>query len=244
MQVLQQIELFTKGTPLFDTTGKGDKVVVAAPSWAKAYNKQPVTYCSMQRQMSSLNSEYALQVEEYCIEYVNEWEIVVSTRIKSGLTKAEELKKDWQHYERKVTQLNEAEAKLSDRGKSPDEKQKDKLTRNESKLDVAKQEYDKFATSLCHTIDSALDCVWQDMTPLMYRLVNMEFDRFGGKDSQTLTESLQELIGKLKTFAKENKIDLSAPAQAAKSRSDRVKSPGRAKSPTRLTPKRLWSKDA
>ncbi|CAB9518636.1 expressed unknown protein [Seminavis robusta] len=228
-EMLQQIEIFTKGTPLFAHAGKGNKVLVAAPTWAKTFqNKKEHSYCSMSRQMSALNTQYADYIDEYCIEYINEWEIVVNTRIQAGISKSEELKKDWLHYDKKVQQLLDSEAKINDRGKELDDKAKDKLKRNQEKLDIAKTEYDKYATGVCNLIDSALDCAWMDMTPIVYRLANMELDRMGGeKDCQVFAQSLIDLVDKLKKFALEKAIDLTEPDATAK------KAPASASKPTK-----------
>lgn len=214
--MLQQIEVFTKSTKLYDHAGKGNQVIIAAPTWAKTYSKKDHSYCSIERQMSALNNKYATNIEQYCVDYVNEWEIVVTTRVEAAVSKAEELKKTWQHYDKKYQGLSENEAKVTDRGKELRQSDKDKLKRNEEKLDVAKQEFDKAATTACHLIDSAVDCAWMDMTPIVFRLTNMELDRLGGKDSAALTKSLTDLVTKLKEFAQEHKLNLTAPDVKAK----------------------------
>lgn len=252
-QMLEQIELLTKNTKLFDHAGKSNKVVKAVPAWAKTYSKKEHSYCSMERQMSALNNRYAEHVEQYCIDYVNEWEIVVTTRVEAAIAKAEELKKTWQHYEKKFQQLADNETKMTDKGKELAQSQKDKLKRNEEKLDVAKIDFDKAATTACHLIDSAVDSAWMEMTPIVYRLANMEMDRLGGNDSTALTESLASLVEKLKDFSKQHKINLTPPETKAKktppedivlkdppkSSRSRSKSPH----PTGQKPKRFWSKD-
>jgi hypothetical protein len=250
--MLQQIELFTKGTNLYDHAGKGNEVVKAQPTWAKSYSKKTHSYCSMERQLSALNNQYADHVEQYCIDYINEWEIVVNTRVEAAVNKAEELKKTWQHYVKKYEQLTDNEAKMSNRGKELRQSEKDKLKRNEEKLDVAKQEFDKAATTACHLIDSAVDCAWMDMTPIVFRLANMEVDRLGGQDSAALTKSLTDLVSKLKEFSMEHKINLDAPdtkakKAPAKALQDPPKVRSKSKSPTptktNKAPKRFLSND-
>ena len=239
--MLNQIELFTQNTKLFDHAGKGNKVIQAAPAWAKTFSKKDHSYCGMERQMSALNNHYAEHIERYCIEYVNEWEIVVTTRVEAAVTKAEELKKTWIHYDKKFQQLTDNETKMSDRGKELRQADKDKLKRNEEKLDVAKQEYDKAATTACHLIDSAVDCAWMDMTPIVYRLANMEMDRLGGDDSAALTQSLTDLVTKLHEFSEEHKINLMAPDIKAKKAPTKALQdpPKKVPSRTKTPPKKL-----
>jgi len=71
--VLLQVEDWTKDTPLFSIAGAGNNVIKATPNWGRDYTRKEHSYCKMERQLSSLNVEYAKQLEEYCIEYVNEW---------------------------------------------------------------------------------------------------------------------------------------------------------------------------
>lgn len=214
--MLNQLELWTKNTPLFETAASGNRVVSATPAWAKDFTKRDHSFATMERQMSALNNNYACQLTEYCIEYVEEWEIVVTTRIKSNIKQAEDLRKDLNHYDKKVKGLRDVETKTTEKGKSPDAKAKEKLKRNQEKLDMARQEFDKYATSVCHIIDSALRLAWMDMMPLVYRLTNMEYDRRGGKDAEAFTKKLSQLVDKLRALAKEFEIDTSMPAQTAK----------------------------
>jgi hypothetical protein len=189
----------------------------------------------MERQLSALNTKYADQLMEYCIQYIQEWEIVVTTRIRSNIKQAEELRKDLNHYEKKVKGLLDGEAKLAEKQKDMTDSQKDKLKRNQEKLDQARLEFDKYATSVCHIIDSALDLAWKDMTPLVYRLANMELDRIGGKEgSEAFANSLSNLVETLKAVADEFNIDTSLPERTAKpapaSASKPVGTPKRSKS--------------
>jgi len=206
-KVLNRIEVLTADTPLQDTAGKVSPIVAAAPqSWAKTVAKREKTYCALGQQMNALNVKYAQNIEEHCIEYVQEWEMIVTTRIMSSLSKADGLKKTVKHYEEKVVQLQIQ--KQANKGKPLDKKTKEKLVRNQEKLAVAKEEYENCATTVCHMIDSALDYAWRDMTPMIYQLFNMEHDRVGGKDSQEIVKSLSTLVSSLKSFAKEHKIAL------------------------------------
>jgi len=155
-ELLEQIEALSQGTPLFDTAARGNQVIVAAPTWAKTYaSKKDLSYCGMERQMSALNQQYITQFEEYCLEYLNEWEIVVSTRIKTSIDKSMELRKTYDHYKDKVEKLEDIETKTTDKGKQLNQKAKDKLTRNQTKLTTAKEEYDKVITCRVECL-----CVW------------------------------------------------------------------------------------
>ena len=236
-EVLQQIETWSKDTPLYEAAGSGNTVVSATPAWAKTFSQQDQSYCSMERQMSALNNNYANQLMEYCVEYVQEWEIIVTTRIKSNLKQAEDLRKDLLHYEKKVKGLLDNEAKMAERNKELNDKEKEKLKRNQEKLDQARQDFDKYATMVCHIIDSALQLAWMDVTPLVYRLANMELDRLGGKEgAEAFTNSLHDLVEKLKAVANKFEIDMTLPDQTAK--------PAPASASKPVTPKRTKSRDA
>jgi hypothetical protein len=75
LEVLQNMDGFTKATPLFDLAANGNTPVTAHTSWAKdfAAKKQSHSYCSIQQQMSALNSQYIHELDAHCIEYVNDW---------------------------------------------------------------------------------------------------------------------------------------------------------------------------
>jgi len=211
-EMLGYIESWTKGTPIFDITGKGNLPVEQHPLWAKNYQEKDTTFCMMQRQMSALNTEYAKQMEQYCVAYINDWEIVVTTRIRTSIKQAEDLKKDYTHYDKKVLSLVAAETKLLEKGKTNSASAIEKLKRNKEKLDTAKQTYDKYATSLCNLIDAALNLAWIEMVPLVYRLTNMELDRMGGPtDAQTMVDSLVDLVYKLDAMATEHNIETDMP---------------------------------
>jgi exonuclease VII small subunit len=140
-------------------------------------------------------------------------EIVVTTRIRSSIKHAEELRKHLQHYEKKVRGLDGDEERTAEGGKELSSSAKDKLKRNHEKLEVAHEEYDKYATSVCNLIDSALDFAWTDMTPVVYRLACMELDRLGG---ETIRDALVELVTKLQKLSAQHNIDTSMPDPAAK----------------------------
>jgi len=97
----------------------------------------------------------------------------------------------------------------------------------------------QYATTTAHLIDEAVDCAWHDMTPLVFRLANMEYDRLGGADSEALTESLVGLIEKLKAFAIAQKVDMELPdIKAKKAPSSAIKNKGTG---TRTPPKKTTS---
>jgi hypothetical protein len=140
-------------------------------------------------------------------------EIVIRTRIRSSIKQAEELRRDLQHYEKKVKGLDDNEAYMASKGKELTTKAKERLIRNHEKLDVARQEFDKYATGVCHLIDSALDLAWMDMSPLVYRLACMEADRLGG---ESFRNDLVTLVSKLQEHTVEHNIDTSMPEMVAK----------------------------
>jgi hypothetical protein len=75
-EMLDVMEGWSKETPLYAVAGKGNTIVESSrPSWTRdaAGEDGGLSYSSVERQMSALNTEYAKHLEEYCIEYVEEW---------------------------------------------------------------------------------------------------------------------------------------------------------------------------
>ena len=110
--------------------------------------EQVCSYISIHSKVADKSKSYISKYAQFVIEYVVEWEKVVTARISVGLKKAEQLRVDLDHYQQKVESLRQSANVSMAKGKMVDGKSADRLSRNEDKFIKSKQEYDLFATDL------------------------------------------------------------------------------------------------
>lgn len=178
--------------------------------WAKDTPLQggPDNGVAVQFHLLKVDKTYTENFMKDIMDYVHEWEIVVTTRIDAAIKEANELRKTYTHYKIKIQGLKQQEASVKSKGKNLDGKTADKLIRNEEKYNLARNEYIKYTTSVCNLIEAAVECSWKDLLPLLYKLANLSNDRV--KDGVELIDS-SEVIERLKTMAEEHNIDLTPP---------------------------------
>ena len=143
------------------------------------------------------------------IEYVHEWELVVKTRVDASQKQIKELKKELDHYEKKVESLTRNHEAVIEKGKEARPKDVDQIKRNEEKLALARDTYESKATDLCNMLEEIVDCAWKDLLPLLLRMMKMESGVL--EDMKSIVDS-SNVIQNLKNLAEEYKIDVTTPA--------------------------------
>ena len=143
------------------------------------------------------------------IEYVTDWEMVVKTRVQAAQKQVKDSKQDLDHYEKKMESLTKSHDTLVAKGSAPNDKEVEKLKRNEEKLALSKNSYESQATKLCDLLEAVVDRAWQDLIPLLLHMLTMAHDKLEGQ--KTMVES-SSVIENLKNLAEEYKIDITTPA--------------------------------
>ena len=183
-------------TPLWDVTG-------LMPS----EDRPADSVCSMssiQDTMAAKSKSYANKYQQFVVDYVVEWEKVVRTRIDAGIKKAETLRRDLDHYQKKVEELRLQTNKVMAKGKQVKSDAAEKLKRNEEKLLSAKQSYNKVATDLCILMEEVTERSWRDLHPMLIKVA--QFEMTLSSDQSKIFANLNSIVDTLKTIASSNGI--------------------------------------
>lgn len=162
----------------------------------------------VQQALLKRNQEYSEKFMTEVVAYVHEWEIVVTTKVETGLKQVKELKADLDHYQKKTGTLHKQHDAVLAKDKTPDSKAVDKLQRNDVKLEIAQKEYVMNVFKLCNLINEAVECCWKDLLPLLFRMTSLDKDRLG--DESAMLEA-SEIVDRMKTLAETHHIDVSVP---------------------------------
>lgn len=115
--------------------------------------------------------------ESEILNYVAEWEDVVTSRVEKDSSEVEKLRKSYVHYQNKVDSLRKKVNTNESNGKETNEATAEKLKRNEDKLDDASKEFEDAARPLCILIEAVVREGWKDVFPLITNLMKWESDR-------------------------------------------------------------------
>lgn len=119
-----------------------------------------------------LSKKYHAQYSDYLLGYVENWERVVSTRMKGLLIHYRELQDNVAHYNKKVLGL----LSKVDKSKNVRQKLAEKLDRNEIKEVGAVEVRDIVGEHLYLYIEEVMDRAWRDVFPLLLRSCRFEAD--------------------------------------------------------------------
>jgi hypothetical protein len=193
-QVAQEVAKIAERSPIYDCTSE-------LPSPDRPPD-QVCSYVSIHTKVADKAKSYLSKYAQFVVEYVIEWEKVVTARVSTGLKTAEKLRVDLDHYQQKVESLRLSANQSMARGKMVDSKTADKLTRNEEKFMKSKQEYDVFATELCVLIEEVTERSWRDLHPLLIKLA--QFDMTMSDDESKMMGQLNQVVKELKDAAQKN----------------------------------------
>ncbi|GKY96495.1 hypothetical protein MPSEU_000608900 [Mayamaea pseudoterrestris] len=194
--VAASFALLAKETPMFDCIG-------LMPSSDRPSNTV-CSYMSTHDVLSAKYKSYMQKYQQFVLEYAIEWEKVVTTRINNGLKKAEELRRELDHYQKKTEALRISVNQAMAKGKKVSSEQQEKLRRNEEKLMNSKQVYNRVATDLCILMEEVTQRSWRDLHPLLIKVA--QFDMTLSSDESKVLSSLNQVVNELKTIATANGI--------------------------------------
>ncbi len=145
---------------------------------------------------------YGDKFQQFVVDYVVEWEKVVTGRVDKALKTAEALRRDLDHYQKKVETLRLNANSTMSKGKQVDPKSSEKLSRNEEKFVKSKQEYNKFVIDLCILMEEITERSWRDLHPMLIKLA--QFDMTLADDEAKVLGSLNQVVNELKRLAGEH----------------------------------------
>jgi hypothetical protein len=160
------------------------------------------SYASVHDTLSAKSKSYATKFKQFVLDYAVEWDKVVRTRVESGLKKAEQLRRDLDHYQKKVEAMRLSTNQIMAKGKTVPPTTAERLGRNEEKLISSKQTYNKIATDLCILMEEVTERAWRDLHPLLIKCA--QFDMTMSGDESTILSSLNQSVSELKRVASDN----------------------------------------
>lgn len=192
-QTAKSLADLTKGTPLWDATG-------LMPSADRPSNTVS-SYASVHDTLSAKSKSYATKFKQFVLDYAIEWDKVVRTRVEGGLKKAEALRRELDHYQKKVEALRLTTNQALAKGKTVAPATAERLGRNEEKLISSKQGYNKIATDLCILMEEVTERAWRDLHPLLIKCA--QFDMTMSSDESSILSALNQSVSALKLVATE-----------------------------------------
>lgn len=146
------------------------------------------TYSSVHKELATKSHDRAVEFQKKVIDYVTEWDSVVSTRVDAGIKKSVALRRDLDHYDSKVDHLKHS--------KIPDE---DKLGRNADKHTHASDAYETFVVDMCILLEEVTDRSWKDFIPLLARMAT--WDKKTTDEETVCLAQMDEVVEKLAAVA-------------------------------------------
>jgi hypothetical protein len=175
-KVATQIAILTKETPIFEAAGSEEA------------GQQGGSYSSMHKDLAKKSHDRAAEFQKHVIDYVTEWDSVISTRVDAGVKKSVVLRRELDHYESKVDHL-----KLK---KIPDE---EKVDRNADKQAHARDDYENHVADMRTFLEEVTDRSWKDLIPLLARMA--AWDKKTAEDEAMCLGKMNEVVEKLSAVA-------------------------------------------
>jgi len=135
------------------------------------------SYASVQQSTSEKTKAATALFQEKVIDYVIEWEKVVTTRVDHDTLEVRKLNQTLNHYQNKLDPLREKINDLEAKGKAPGKKLQEKLDRNEKKLDQAWKAHERGASKLCNLLEEITQRRWKDLFPLAKETMAWDVER-------------------------------------------------------------------
>ncbi|KAL7541838.1 hypothetical protein ACHAWF_007033 [Thalassiosira exigua] len=206
LEVAKAVNSLTVDTPLFKCAGDIPAAAVGTTdggsdeaSGTVAHQSDPTSYAAIHLQLHKKHKMYADKFQEHILNYVTEWERILSTRIARHIKDSEKLRVDLDHYGRKVEELNKSQNKTMSKGKSISDSNVDKRKRNEQKLVQARQENDRFVNDLCGFMEEVMDRGWKDLHPVLVKMA--QFDAtLSNEETMLLKGSMQAVTEQMKAM--------------------------------------------
>lgn len=133
------------------------------------------TYFDVHKQVYKETNSY-LKKHSKLVEYAEDWEKTVTTRVQSMHVEYQKLRKGLNHYIGKVDALEAEKKKTEERQREMAPKRLEKLERNRTKLLGTRKSHDVAGIDLIIFIDEVVNRSWRDAFPLLQKTVTFETD--------------------------------------------------------------------
>lgn len=139
---------------------------------------------AMQQLAAMHDSLNQFDYESRIVGYIDEWDAVVTSQLDDEVAQVRALQQKRDHYVQKVDKLRRRINKIEARGarEAPDVL-REKLDRNESKLEKAHEAYEDLANDMVVVLDESIRRGWVDLFPLLKNAIKFEVNRIGRENA-------------------------------------------------------------
>eukprot|EP00574_Skeletonema_japonicum_P002184 CAMPEP_0201721666 /NCGR_PEP_ID=MMETSP0593-20130828/6285_1 /ASSEMBLY_ACC=CAM_ASM_000672 /TAXON_ID=267983 /ORGANISM="Skeletonema japonicum, Strain CCMP2506" /LENGTH=598 /DNA_ID=CAMNT_0048212525 /DNA_START=30 /DNA_END=1826 /DNA_ORIENTATION=- len=137
--------------------------------------QRDATYFDVHKQVYKETNSY-IKKHSKLVEYAEDWEKTVTTRVQSMHVEYQKLRKGLNHYIGKVDALEAEKKKTEERQREMTSKRLEKLERNRMKLMGTRKSHDVAGIDLIILIDEIVNRSWRDAYPLLQKSVAFETD--------------------------------------------------------------------
>lgn len=145
-------------------------------------NQPKVSMKSIQQLASAQGHADTMEFQSHVLEYVTEWETVVTKRVDSEWKHVRILGTNRSHYEKKVEALRRKANEKETKGKSTPTVDAEKIDRNEKKLLEAFEIHELEAGKLCVLMEVATLGGWRDLYPLIENVMKWQANRVASEN--------------------------------------------------------------
>jgi hypothetical protein len=158
---------------------------------AGSKTKSPESYVGVHEALSKNTHKEVKKYQDNIIDYVVEWESIVTARFEEENAERQRLNGVLNHYQTKVEGLRKEVNKKLDKGLSSPSRKTEKLSRNEDKLKNAWEEHERSASRLCDFLQEATESGWKDLYPLVIAM--LKFDSEKSADEREILSKMDEV---------------------------------------------------
>jgi len=139
------------------------------------------SFASITQAASKNTHDLAAGFQDQILDYCIEWEHIISSRVDQGLEETIKLRERLMHYENKAEGLRKVVNAKDDTKKGVPLKLKEKLERNEKKLEIAWKAHERSASMLCNLLQQVTKRGWKDLAPLILNSIQWEVESAAGQ---------------------------------------------------------------
>ncbi|KAL3925948.1 MAG: hypothetical protein SGILL_000049 [Bacillariaceae sp.] len=202
-QLFNHYAMMSKGTPIWDHVGKpltpeqmteiqhrGDEttpesIELQSKSILKVADEiGPGSLIALQELAAMQDKLDDLDYKTHIVDYVDEWDDVVTSEGDKEVKAVMELTKKREHYVHKVDKLRNKVNRIEHRGvRDAAPRLQQKLDRNEDKLEKADDMYEDKSNDLAVVLKESVQKGWIDLYPLIKNSMKYEVNRLGRESS-------------------------------------------------------------
>jgi hypothetical protein len=184
-----------------DLSEKSPISIHVAGAMAGSAKKSPESYMGVHETLSKQTKSAMKKYQNTIVDYVEEWDRVLTTRVEEEQKETQRLNGVLNHYQTKVEGLRMVVNKQLDKGKQSPVRTTEKLSRNENKLKDAWEEHERAASRLCDLLQEATEHGWKDLYPLVVAMA--KFDSEKSAEEQAILSKLDVVEALLLSTAEE-----------------------------------------